>query len=152
MPLTDRVLSSIAKSRDLDRPAMRALMKATELLGLASGLELVRLRDSTEPLHQAYAQAKLEAIRTSGYVQLCQLLSERWEKLPKHRRPHYTPHQRFRILELKKLLGWSRKETATRCCVSVRTVTRWEREVNAESESVGSLVDLSRPFDVSPMR
>ena len=87
MPLTDRVLSSIAKSRDLDRPAMRALMKATELLGLASGLELVRLRDSTEPLHQAYAQAKLEAIRTSGYVQLCQLLSERWEKLPRASAP-----------------------------------------------------------------
>ena len=66
MSFTDRVLSSIAKSRDLDRTAMRALMKATELLGLASGLELVRLRDSTDPLHQAYGQAKLETLRTSG--------------------------------------------------------------------------------------
>ena len=140
MSFTDRVLSSIAKSRDLDGPAMRALMKATELLGLASGLELVRLRDSTEPLLQAYGQVKLEALRTSGYVELCRLLSERWDKLPEHRRPHYTPHQRFRILELKKLLGWTREETAARCSVSVGTVTRWEREVNTESETVGSLV------------
>ena len=59
MSFTDRLLCSVAKSRDLDRPAMRALMKATELLGLASGLELVRLRESHEPLQQAYGQVRM---------------------------------------------------------------------------------------------
>jgi len=146
MSFTDRVLSSIVKSRDLDRPAMRALMKATELLGLASGLELVRLRESPEPLQQAYGQAKLEAFRARGYAELAEILGERWEKIPERRRPHYTPRQRFQLLELKKHFGWSREELATRCRVSVGTIARWEQEVNRTgSETVGSLVKPNPP-------
>ena len=79
MSFTDRLLCSVAKSRDLDRPAMRALMKATELLGLASGFELVRLRESREPLQQAYGQAKLEALRATGYAELSAIHIERWK-------------------------------------------------------------------------
>jgi transposase InsO family protein len=74
-------------------------------------------------------------------------LAERWHKIPERRRPHYTPHLRFEILELKSLLGLSQKETSQLFAISASTVARWEQEVaaNPEQETVGSLVRPSPP-------
>jgi len=132
---------------DLDPDALRALIKATRLLGLACGTQLAQYRNSREPLQAAFADVRRLALVARCYEAISRILAERWHKVPERRRPHYTPHLRFQILELKSLLGLSQKETARLFAISANTVARWEQEVGANpgKEIVGSLVRPNPP-------
>ena len=46
----EKLLASLATHPDLDPDALRALIKATRLLGLACGSQLAQYRNSAEPL------------------------------------------------------------------------------------------------------
>ena len=129
----DRAVLSIARTRGLDTIAMKALIKASELLGLALGIRLAELRDSEDPLQAAFADGQASFLLANCFQEVSELLAFRWDKLPDRQRPQYTPEQRFRILRLKKLSLWTQDETARRFRVSVQTVARWERE-SARSE------------------
>ncbi len=144
---TDRVVISFAKRRHLDGPALRALMKANELFGLALGVRLAKLRDSDEPLQSAFAEVEVQALQARLFHEASQILAERWDKVPDRRRPQYRPELRYRILRLKKLMAWSRDETALLFRVSSGTITRWEQETenHPERKTVGSLVKPQPP-------
>ena len=105
--LAERAVVRIAKSRHIDRFAVRALLRANELLGLALGVLLAKLRDSDDRLAGAFAQSEANALQARLFSEIAQIVGERWDKIPDRRRPHYTPSQRFRILRLRKLLGLS---------------------------------------------
>ncbi len=109
---TDRIIIALAKRPNLDRFALRALMKANELLGLALGVRLAKIRDSGEPLQEAFAESEIQALQACSFQEICQILSQRLDKLPDRKRPQYTPQLRFRILRLKHLLALSNQETA----------------------------------------
>ena len=143
----ERLLVTLANHPELNPDALRALIKATRLLGLACGTQLAQYRNSDEPLQIAFADVRRLAILTRCYEAVSRILSERWQKIPERRRPHYTPHLRFQILELKSLLDLSQKETAQLFAISRNTVARWEQEVAAhpEQETVGSLVRPQPP-------
>ncbi len=143
----ERLLVALANHPDLDPDALRALLKATRLLGLACGAQLAQYRNSEEPLQVAFADVRRLALLARCYEAVSRILSERWQKIPERRRPHYTPHLRFQILELKSLLGLSQKETAQLFAISRNTVARWEQEVaaNPEQKTVGSLVKPDPP-------
>ncbi len=46
----------------------------------------------------------------------------RMQRVPPHRRPHYTPLERMAILELRAARGWSARQTAERLLITPTTV------------------------------
>ena len=54
----------------------------------------------------------------------------RMERVPPHRRPHYTPLERMAILELRAARGWSARQTAERLHLTVTTVGAWMARIN----------------------
>lgn len=141
----ERVLDSIARNRHLSVFALRALRKATELLGY--GLRLAELRDSGEPLQACFSRAEESALHARLYRESAQILAARWEKIPDRRRPHYTRGQRYRILRLGDLFSLSQAETARLFSVSPKTIARWNEETleDAHSERVGFLIHPRPP-------
>jgi hypothetical protein len=128
----ERVILTLVRNRSLDRWAMKALLKANELLGLALGIRLAALRDSGDALQAAFAQTEANLFLARTFEEVARILASRWEKIPDKRRPQYTPEQRYRILRLKKLLSWSHENTAALLCVAPGTIARWE---NANPEN-----------------
>ena len=51
----------------------------------------------------------------------------RWSWLPSRRRPHYTPVQRMRILQLKAARGWSYEQAALALLIDEQTLRPWVR-------------------------
>jgi putative transposase len=138
----DRIFLAGLRHR-LTRPAaQRALQKATRLLALALGDSLRTLRESPDPLLQAHAQGREQATLARLLAEVVELLGARLDKLPERRRPHYAPHQRWRILETKRLLVLSADETARLFRVSTGTILRWELEAGKEpgKDTIGSLL------------
>jgi transposase InsO family protein len=119
------------------------VLTAARLLGLACGVRLTRVatRDESAAL---IGELRLALARAQQEIAL---LTERLERLaPKHR-PHYTQAERFRILELMQLHGWTAEETARRFLVTSTTIARWQQEVAAQRdpETVGTLVRPQPP-------
>jgi len=151
MPTSDlgeRLFASLMKQRHLERFAVRALLKANDLLGLALGARLAEIRDSGEPIQAVFAQSEANAIQARLFHELALILGERWDKIPDRKRPQYTPEQRYRILRIRRLLALSARETACRFRVSPSTVSRWETEGSADSddESRKPLVRTAPPI------
>jgi len=65
----------------------KALLKATELLGLALGVRLAKIRDSKERLQAAFAEAETNLLLACCFEEACELLALRWDKIPDKRRP-----------------------------------------------------------------
>lgn len=141
-PYLDRLLRAAMRRRELDTPALRALTKATHLLGLALAGRLREYRDARDPALDRFAQIREQILHVSLLREALDVIGSRWDKLPERQRPHYSPEARFRILRLRALLALSAVETARTFRVSVGTVLRWDSEAQAEpdSETVGSLL------------
>jgi hypothetical protein len=86
------VFIELVQRRAGDPRALRPVLTAARLLGLAGGVRLTRLA-----------------------------------RIPPKHRPHYSPAERFRILELKHLHGLTMEETAWRFLVTPTTVARADR-------------------------
>ena len=145
----ERVLAAAMKRRGLDRIALAALRRATELLGLAIGTRLAQMREHGSPVQALMSRAEQDALHLRLLHETIDILAARWDKVPDRHRPHYTPEQRFRILRLRDLLALSREELARTFRISTTTVDRWAEETAAHSDTttIGSLV---RP--VPPVR
>jgi transposase InsO family protein len=141
----ERLFLRSLRSAPLDRFALRALLKAQYLLGLALGQVLARMREAPEPLEAACAQVQAASLLNQLLREALDLLGGRFDKLPERRRPHYTPAQRFRILQLRHLAALNRDDTARLFRVSATTVARWEVEANPVSQTVGSTVTPTPP-------
>lgn len=122
--------------------ALRAVQKAARLLSLALGQSLRELRESPDPLMRAHGFGREQSLLARVLADVADLLGSRLDKLPERRRPHYTPHQRWRILEIRRLLAFSAEETALMFRVSTSTLLRWEAETAREpgKDTVGSLL------------
>jgi putative transposase len=129
----------------LSRPfARRALQSATRLLSLALGDSLGELRASGDPLMRAHSFGQEHSLLARLLAEVVEILAGRWDKVPDKRRPHYTPPQRWRILEIKRLLAFSAEETATLFRIATETVLRWEAEAGREPDK-GTIGSLLRP-------
>jgi transposase InsO family protein len=123
-----------------ERFALRAVLTAARLLGLAAGTHLRLLRNLNDPL--AGMQARLEEAHLHARLawEIVELLSSRFRRIPERHRPHYSPSQRFRALEIKSLLGWSRELAARVFLVCSNTISNWERSADLDARAVGSTV------------
>jgi hypothetical protein len=106
--------------------AHRAALNAAHLLGLAFGRVFRDLRRLKDPLAEALARTKEAELSAKLAFDIVDLLSARLDKIPDRHRPYYTPSQRFRILEIKSLLGWNADLTARTFRVCPNTISNWE--------------------------
>lgn len=138
----DRLLRAAVKRRLLDILALRALMKATHLLGLALAERLRQYRESGDSVLDRFAQLQEQYLHAGLWREAVEILATRWGKIPERHRPHFSPEARFRILRIKALLAWSADETASTFRLSTGTILRWEHEALAapQRETVGSLL------------
>jgi transposase InsO family protein len=123
-----------------ERRALRATLTASHLLGLATGTHLRTLRGESDPLARLQARLEEADLRARLATEALEILAARFAKVPDLRRPHFTPVQRFRILEIKHLLAWSADQAARAFLVCPHTILNWEKTTDPESESVGSTV------------
>jgi transposase len=72
----------------------------------------------------------------------------RWSRVSSRKRPHYTPIQRMRFLQLKAARGWSYEQAAEVFVVDEQTLKSWLRRIDEEGES--PLVQLSEPVNKFP--
>ena len=85
-------------------PLGRAVVTQVRSWAINSPLERIRLRADCERLTTLVAQQQEEL----------GLLRMRFERVPSKSRPHFTPPERLRVLQLKAASGWSAAETARR--------------------------------------
>jgi transposase InsO family protein len=115
-------------------------------LGIAFGRLLRDLRRMKDPQAGALARTKEAELSVKLAFEIVDLLSARLDKIPDRHRPYYTPSQRFRILEVKSLLGWNTDLTARTFRVCPNTISNWERGADSEVGTVGSTVKPTPPI------
>jgi len=125
---------------------LRAVLATARLLGLAAGTHLRQLRNLNDPL--ARMQARIEEAQLHARLawEIVDLLSARFRKIPEKQRPHYSPSQRFRALEIRNLLGWSRELAARVFLICPNTISNWERSADPHARTVGSTVKPAPPI------
>src|SRR5262249_35789178 len=102
-------------------------------------------RATNDPLAGAMAQLKEADLRARLAWSIVEILGSRLDKIPDRQRPHFTPAQRFRILEIKALLGWNRDIAARLFRVCPNTISNWEKQADPVSKTVGSTVKAVPP-------
>jgi hypothetical protein len=123
-----------------NRLAMAALLQAHSLLGLAAGRHLREARAQEDPLRNLQARLEEAELKAQLAWEALDVVRARLAKIPERHRPYYSPAQRFRIVEIKRLLGWTREETATTFLVCQNTISNWEAAIDPEAGTVGSTV------------
>ena len=70
----------------------------------------------------------------------------RWERSRSRRRPHYTPTQRMRILQLRAARGWTLEKTARVFLVDLQTMLIWMRRLDecGERDLVQTVAPVNR--------
>ena len=126
--------------------ALRAALTASHLLGLATGTHLRRLRAERDALVQLQASLEEAELRARLATEALEILGARFARLPERRRPHFSPGQRFRILEIKNLLGWSAHQAARVFLVCPDTILNWEAVADPETATAGSTVKPVPPL------
>jgi DNA-binding transcriptional regulator YiaG len=129
-----------------ERLAVRAALTAAHLLGLATGIHLRSARGHDDPLTKLQAKLEEAELRARLAGEIAEILGARLRKIPERHRPYFTPAQRFRILEIRSLLGWSAPQVAKVFLVRPNTILNWERGADREGETVGSLVKPTPPI------
>jgi transposase InsO family protein len=123
-----------------ERFALRAVLTAARLFGLAAGTHLRQLRNLNDPLTSMQARIEEAQLHARLAWEIVEILSSRFRKIPQRHRPHYSPSQRFRALEIKGLLGWSREIAARVFLVCSNTISNWEHSADPHARTVGSTV------------
>jgi transposase InsO family protein len=126
--------------------ALRATLDTAHLLGLALGVHLRRLRAQGDPLADALSRLREADLRTRLAWETVEILGARLDRIPERRRPYYTPSHRFRVLEIKSLLGWNQDQTAKLFRVCANTIANWEAHADPASRTVGSTVTPVPPI------
>ncbi len=101
---------------------LHTISLASVVLSYARGRATGRRRLQSE-LEQANAEIAL--LREELYIK-----DGRWERSRSRRRPHYTPIQRMRILQLRAARGWTVEKTARVFLLDLQTLLIWMRRLD----------------------
>lgn len=135
-----------AHSEAMTRRALRAVLNAAHILGLATGAHLSKLRGLRDSVAEINARLQEAEVNARIGWELLELQSERFRKLPEKHRPHFSPAARFRLLEMKSLMGWSRDLAANAFLVCANTLSNWERSADPNAMTVGSTIKPTPPL------
>ena len=98
----------------------------------------VRLSSENDRLHEECALLREEL----------RLKDHRIAQIPPQRRPHYGPHERMAILELRAVRGWSLKQTADTFFLTPATIASWMKRVDEQGPE--ALLQLREPVNKFP--
>ena len=98
----------------------------------------VRLAADNDRLHEECALLREEL----------RIKDSRMAQIAPQRRPHYSPHERMAILELRAARGWSVKQTADALLITPATVTSWLKRI--DSQGTNALLQLREPVNKFP--
>ena len=102
----------------------------------------LRLRD---PLASLQARLEEAELRARLAWEAAEILRSRFAKIPEKNRPYFTPAARFRILELRNLLGWNAHDTAGVFLICPNTILNWEQAADPDAQTAGSCVKPTPP-------
>ncbi len=119
---------------------LHAISLASVVLSFARGRVTGRRRLQAQ-LEQANAEIAL--LREELYIK-----DSRWERARSKRRPHYTPIQRMRILQLRAARGWTLEKTARVFLVDLQTLLIWMRRFDEHGER--DLIQTAEPVNRYP--
>ena len=77
-----------------------------------AALTVARSRSADDRLRAGLERATNEIALLQEEMQI---EDSRWSRLSSRKRPHYTPIQRMRVLQLKAARGWSYEQAAAAC-------------------------------------
>jgi transposase InsO family protein len=98
----------------------------------------VRLAAENDRLHEECALLREEL----------RIKDTRMAQIAPQRRPHYGPHERMAILELRAARGWSVKQTADTFLVTPDTIASWGKRINEKGPD--ALLQLREPVNKFP--
>ncbi len=98
----------------------------------------VRLAAENDQLHEECALLHEEL----------RIKATRIAQLAPQRRPHYCPHERMAILELRAARGWSLKQTADTFLVTSATIASWVKRI--DEQGAKALLQLREPVNKFP--
>jgi len=134
--------------RGWTRQVRSALLHAIALAATAFAAVRSQAAASRSP------QRRLQADLARANAEIALLKEElaikdaRWSRLLSRRRPHYTPIQRMRILQLRAVRGWTCQQAARRFLIDEQTLRSWMRRLDEEGER--ALVRASEPVNRFP--
>lgn len=143
----ERLVIEITAQRKLEAVALRAYLKATDLLGFCVGKVVADCRAQGDPLVAAMATVTELRTQLAATERKLALVQSRLDRIPRRQRPHFTPAARFDVLEVKALLREPAATTARWCGVAVNTILRWEESHRKEPtrRTIGSLLKAIPP-------
>ena len=98
----------------------------------------VRLSAENDRLHEECALLREEL----------RIKDTRIAQIAPQRRPHYGPHERRAILELRAARGWSLKQTADTFLVTSATIASWLKRI--DDQGANALLQLREPVNKFP--
>ena len=135
----------VALEHKAERLALRAVLTASRLLGVATGTHLRHIRDSNDPLPTLHARLQEAELRAHLAWEAANILRSRFARIPEKHRPYFTPAARFRILEIKNALAWNAGDTAQFFLVCPNTTFNWEAAAKPDTRTVGSPLEQKPP-------
>jgi transposase InsO family protein len=134
---------SIPLPRGWARHVKSSLLHAISLAAMA--LAVARDRHARSRLETELERADTEIALLKEELAI---KDARWGRVPPRWRPHFTPVQRMRILQVKAARGWSREQAADAFMIDEQTLRSWLRRVDEEGE--GALIQISEPVNKFP--
>ncbi len=119
---------------------LHAISLASVVLSFARG-RVTGHRRLQAQLEQATTEIAL--LREELYIK-----DSRWERARSKRRPHYTPVQRMRILQLRAARGWTMEKTARIFLIDLQTLLIWMRRLDEHGER--DLIQTIEPVNRYP--
>ena len=120
--------------------------------GLLHAISLAAMALTVARSRHTQSQLQAELNRANGEIALLTeelaIKDARWGRLPCRRRPHFTPIQRMRILQVKAARGWSCEQASVAFMIDEQTMRSWLRRVDEEGES--GLIQTSEPVNKFP--
>ena len=120
--------------------------------GLLHAISLAAMALTVARSRHTQSQLQAELDRANGEIALLTeelaIKDARWGRLPCRRRPHFTPVQRMRILQVKATRGWSCEQVSVVFMIDEQTMRSWLRRVDEEGES--GLIQITEPVNKFP--
>lgn len=95
-------------------------------------------------------QAKVDKLecKIASLQEELRLKDHRFERIPAHRRPNYSPEERLEILELRAINGWSQVKTAKRFHLAENTISSWMKRL--DEQGADGLLRIGIPVNKFP--
>jgi transposase InsO family protein len=107
-----------------------------------------RAAGSQSERHRLHAQLDQATAEIGLLGEELSIKDARWSRLRPRRRPHYTPIQRMRILQVKAARHWSSEQAARAFLVDEQTLLAWMRRLDEQGER--ALIQTSEPVNRFP--